>query len=194
MLPKQTAHSLRAVLAPKLHGLLNLSGSTVSRARTVAFSSIAGALGSAGQGNYAAANAAVDAYSAALTRQVRLASIHCTCTLHLITCLPVSGSLQTDKAWLARLRLNLLCWPCDWMRGLVKLADARKAHDCVQSCGASPTPALCLQGQPCVAVQWGVWAEAGMAASSAGLVTRLGRQVPFENHAFSLSTSLCCWY
>ena len=31
-------------------------------------------------------------------------------------------------------------------------------------------------GRPCVAVQWGVWAETGMAAAAGGLVARLARQ------------------
>jgi len=31
-------------------------------------------------------------------------------------------------------------------------------------------------GRPCTAVQWGVWAEAGMAAAAGGLIARLARQ------------------
>jgi hypothetical protein len=35
---------------------------------------------------------------------------------------------------------------------------------------------LLLQGRPAQSVQWGAWAEAGMAAGQAGLLARLARQ------------------
>lgn len=38
------------------------------------------------------------------------------------------------------------------------------------------TPDSALQGQPVVAVQWGVWSGAGMAASEPGLMHRLARR------------------
>ena len=117
MLPKQTARSLRAVLAPKLHGLLNLIGSSADRAQIVAFSSIAGALGSAGQGNYAAANAAVDAYSAALARQVDPAYLPYHCTLLPVFCqascdliklvLLTSKSPHSGLSWLGERSVTL---------------------------------------------------------------------------------------
>lgn len=55
-----------------------------------------------------------------------------------------------------------------------------------------------MQGIPCVAVQWGVWAEAGMAASSVGLVARLARQACCEPkytpppHAINIYAHLSC--
>lgn len=79
LLGSQTLGSLRAVLAPKVAGLANLSNSAGGGAAAgcralLAFSSIAGALGSAGQGGYAAANSAVDAWSAAAAVQVKLSA------------------------------------------------------------------------------------------------------------------------
>lgn len=56
---------------------------------------------------------------------------------------------------------------------------------------------LCLfyvQGVPVTAVQWGVWAGAGMAASEGGLVARLARRgytaLPPEVGLAALSTAL----
>jgi polyketide synthase PksN len=62
---KKTREELQEVLAPKVSGLVNLdqAGKDLDLDFFVLFSSVAGSLGNAGQADYAAANAFMDAYA-----------------------------------------------------------------------------------------------------------------------------------
>lgn len=68
-----TAERFDRVLAPKVLGGLNLAAAVDASCFIVLFSSIAGVLGTPGQGNYAAANVALDALAASLCARGRAA-------------------------------------------------------------------------------------------------------------------------
>ncbi|MCM4084182.1 type I polyketide synthase, partial [Paractinoplanes hotanensis] len=71
MLTSLTVDRFEAVLRAKVDAAVNLAAATTDKplAAFVLFSSVAGVLGNAGQGNYAAANTFLDAYAARLRHQ-----------------------------------------------------------------------------------------------------------------------------
>ena len=73
LLGNQTVAGIKAVFAAKVSGAQNLLRALgpLNLAFTTLFSSVAGLLGSAGQGNYAAANAVLDSLAAQSTLQVQ---------------------------------------------------------------------------------------------------------------------------
>lgn len=74
----KTADTVDKVLAPKVQGIENLDRATAGCALElfIAFSSVAGALGNAGQFDYAAANGYMDAYIEARAARVRAQQAH----------------------------------------------------------------------------------------------------------------------
>ena len=74
LLANQTAGSMRAVFAPKVSGALGIlsTAAALPLQSVVLFSSVAGQLGSAGQVNYGAANAVLDAIGDTLHAQASL--------------------------------------------------------------------------------------------------------------------------
>ncbi|BDA51457.1 probable inactive phenolphthiocerol synthesis polyketide s at N-terminal half [Coccomyxa sp. Obi] len=132
LLANQSAQSVRQAFAAKAAGAAQLaarSAGLLPVATGVAFSSIAGLLGSAGQGNYAAANAVLDEWSAVQSKQgMNMVSIQWGAWAG-------AGMAAHDNAILARLhRVGLgAIRPAD---GLVALQTALTGNASPQMAGA----------------------------------------------------------
>ena len=95
LLPNQTAAGVRAVFAPKASGSANLARLTrcAPLGALKLFSSVAAAMGSGGQANYAAANAVLDnlaqsQQSQACLNDATLQALHKPKIKLLLSCLP----------------------------------------------------------------------------------------------------------
>lgn len=95
----KTADAIDRVLAPKVQGIENLDRATAGCPLElfVAFSSVAGALGNAGQFDYAAANGYMDAYIEARSARVRAQQAH-GLSLGINWPLWEEGAMQLDDA------------------------------------------------------------------------------------------------
>jgi len=168
VLVKQTAGSLRSVLAPKL------SGTTVAIAvqplrQRLLFSSAAALLGNAGQANYAAANAVLDAAAVAQLHQG-----HAAVSLQWG---PWAGGGMATAAVAAQLAAKGM--------GLVQPADGLRLLSSVlasSGCGTEPGPGIVA---PLVALDWGSILSPALRQSSffakvaAGLPGRGSAELPY---------------
>jgi acyl transferase domain-containing protein/NAD(P)-dependent dehydrogenase (short-subunit alcohol dehydrogenase family)/thioesterase domain-containing protein/acyl carrier protein len=122
---RKTADELREVLAPKVAGLVNLDEATrhLPLDAFLCFSSSAGALGNAGQADYAAANAFMDAYAEHRNALVARGLRHGR-TLSVAWPLWRDGGLRPDAAAEARLRARTGLAPMSTVAGLAALDAA----------------------------------------------------------------------
>lgn len=191
---KLTPKSVRAVFAPKVDAVTNLHHSSWAAPLGTfnAFSSVASFIGSAGQGNYAAANSVLDAWACSL----QASGVSGTSSLF-----PSACDICQNAAWNAIAAL-LMAFLGHQMRcyftGKGNLVSSMKdAETCFCSLFCAP---LAEQGsrsntkplnpshkspdtslvafvwlRVASSVQWGAWASVGMAAKSPAVLARIRR-------------------
>jgi polyketide synthase PksN len=121
---KKTAEEFSAVLAPKVAGTINLDRATAHLPLDcfILFSSVAGALGSVGQGDYALANAFMDRYAAYRNELVREGQRRGR-TLSINWPLWAEGGMHVDEATLAQMKRQGL-YPLATQPGITALYQA----------------------------------------------------------------------
>ena len=135
----KTAAEFATVFAPKVAGTLHLDKATrhLDMDFFVLFSSIAGGLGSAGQSDYAAANAFMDAFADYRNAQVRAKQRHGH-TVSILWSLWQDGGMQMDAASQASMTANI---------GLVPLQTTTAMHAFYQILMQGLSHVLVLEGQ-----------------------------------------------
>jgi polyketide synthase PksN len=125
---RKTAQDCATVLAPKVAGLVNLDLASKDLALDLflCFSSLAGALGNVGQGDYAAANAFMDAYAAYRNGLVALQQRQGQ-TLSLDWPLWQDGGMQVDATTLAMIVRTTGMTPLQTASGIAALYRALSA-------------------------------------------------------------------
>jgi amino acid adenylation domain-containing protein len=131
---KKTPEELRAVLAAKVHGLVNLDEASrgLRLELFVVFSSSSAVFGQVGQTDYAAANAFMDAYAQRRQAQVEAGLGHGR-TVSINWPLWANGGMQTDAQSVERIRARFGVVPLSDERGI------RAFYDCVAHEGAQVT-------------------------------------------------------
>jgi polyketide synthase PksN len=125
---RKTADELRAVLAPKVQGLVHLDEATahLDLDVVVLFSSLAGALGNAGQGDYAAANGFMDGYASWRNEAVKAGTRHGR-TVSINWPLWADGGMRVDDATRTLMREQAGMLPLETAAGIAAFYAALHA-------------------------------------------------------------------
>jgi len=124
-LVRKSAAELREVLAPKVDGIVNLDAATAGCDLDflLLFASVSGALGNAGQADYAAANAFLDAFAADRNRRVARGERHGR-TISLDWPYWRDGGMRMDPAVVEGMRANFGVSPLETRSAMAALEAA----------------------------------------------------------------------